>query len=139
MLFRSDLYAQAVPFGSLVVGGSSTIRFDGTGVDISAVLAPLAAGKTLTLDLPNSDVSFATGLSGAGSIVKVGAFKLNLAGASSLTAASTVLVSAGKLQLNGAGTLGAATLSIDGGEFINNSSASDLANPIRFEIGRAHV
>ena len=63
---------------------------------------------TLTLDLPNTDVYFTTGLAGAGSVVKTGAFKLNLSGASSLTAASTVSVTAGTLNLLADGTLGIA-------------------------------
>ena len=95
------------------------------------MLAPITAGKTLTIDLPNTGVTFAAGLKGAGSIIKTGNYELTVAGASTLTSASSVTVNAGSLKLSSAGTLGAATLVVDGGSFVN-STLEDLANPIQF-------
>ncbi|NBP46281.1 MAG: hypothetical protein EBU72_13895, partial [Betaproteobacteria bacterium] len=130
-LVLADQMGSALPFKSLVIGGDATIRFD-AGIDISDKLAPLAAGKTLTLDLTNTGVTFASGLAGAGAIVKVGDFNLNLGGVSTLTAGSTVAVTAGTLTLSGDGTLGGATLTVAGGEFVNASSAGSIANAIQF-------
>ena len=114
-LVLADGMASFTPFKSLVIGGDSTISFVGAyGLDVSRSLAALPAGKTLTIDTPDSGITFASGLSGAGSLLKTGDRDLTLQGASTLTAASTVMVTGGAINLTGNGTLGAATLVVSG-------------------------
>jgi autotransporter-associated beta strand protein len=111
--------------GSLPHGASSIHFYGGTlqwasgnSQDISAGIAPVAAGQTAILDTNGNNLSFATGLSGSGGLTKAGSGGLTLTGANSYDGVTTI--SAGSLQL-GNGTSGNDG-SIAGSSIVDNAA-----------------
>jgi autotransporter-associated beta strand protein len=103
--------------GSITVNGGGLQWAAGTTTDISARLAALGAGGA-TFDTNGNNVTFATGLSGAGGLVKTGAGTLTLTGANSYSGGTTV--TAGVLAVGAGSAAGqlpsGGALTIDGGE-----------------------
>ena len=111
--------------GTLPQGAASIHFYGGTlqwaagnTQDVSAGIAPIAAGQTVILDTAGNNVNFATGLSGSGGLAKVGGGVLALLAANAYTGPTTV--SAGTLQL-GNGVAGSDG-SIAGGAIVNNAA-----------------
>ena len=95
--------------GSVTFQGNSTLRWSGAQTtDLSARLAPVAAGLTAGLDLGANDVAFASGLAGAGAWNKSGAGVLSLNAVSALT--GTLQVSGGTVRMGVAAGLPSAAL-----------------------------
>ena len=95
--------------GPITFQGNATLRWSGAQTtDLSARLAPVAAGLTASLDLGANDVAFATGLTGAGTWTKSGSGVLSLNAVSALT--GTLQVSAGTVRLGVASALPSAAL-----------------------------
>ncbi len=99
----------ALGSGPITFQGNSTLRWSGAqAADLSARLAPVAAGLTAGLDFGSNDVSFAAGLAGAGTWNKSGAGVLSLNAVSVLTGA--LQVSSGTVRMGVAGGLPTAAL-----------------------------
>ncbi|NBV84934.1 MAG: hypothetical protein EBS01_01420, partial [Verrucomicrobia bacterium] len=96
--------------GALAKAGTGQLTFDGgllqftPGItsDVSDVFAPIAAGKVARIDTNGQPVTFATGLSGAGSFVKTGAGALTLSGTSTYTGGTTISNGSLGLSVNNA-------------------------------------
>jgi outer membrane autotransporter protein len=104
-------FAAAGNFGSgmITLNGGGLQWATGNTVDISAQLAPLGAGGG-TFDTNGNNVTFATGLSGPGGLIKAGAGTLTLTGTSSYTGGTMVT----------GGTLAGTTASLQG-NIVNNA------------------
>ncbi|MGA2620279.1 MAG: autotransporter-associated beta strand repeat-containing protein, partial [Thermoguttaceae bacterium] len=96
----------ALPHGASGINfyGGTLQWATGNTQDISAGIAPVAGGQTAILDTNNNNVSFATGLSGSGGLVKAGSGVLTLAAANTYSGGTTI--SGGTLQVGSGGTAG---------------------------------
>jgi fibronectin-binding autotransporter adhesin len=113
--------------GSVQFAGG-TLRY-GSGVanDLSPRIAAIASGTTAGIDTGGNNVTFATGLSGAGGIAKLGAGTLVLTGSNSFIGAASV--KAGTLQVGAGATTGslAAAAAVDSGAFLRFLRGNDLS------------
>lgn len=92
--------------GNVTFGGNATLQWAAGNVeDISNRLQAIAASVTATLDVGANNVTFASGLAGAGSIVKTGSGTLTLS-APHNGQAGAVMINQGSLQLAADGALG---------------------------------
>ena len=101
---KTNSFAPGIPFTggqkSLTLDGG-TLRFSGFNSDVSASISQLTIKAVI--DTNGQNVSFATGLTGAGGLTKSGAGILTLGTANSYTGTTTV--AAGTLALGAAGSV----------------------------------
>lgn len=92
--------------GPITLDGGGLQWATGTSTDISARLAAIGANGG-TFDTNSNTVTFATGLTGTGSVTKAGAGTLTLAAVNGYTGAT--VINAGTLALSGAGSIAASS------------------------------
>ena len=83
--------------------GDATLKYGAGTIDDVSTNLTVVAGKTGTIDLGANDVSFASSLGGAGSLVKAGAGSLTIDSANTFTGAFTI--AAGNVVLTSFGSL----------------------------------
>ncbi len=87
--------------GTITFGASSTLQWNGANTqDVSNKIQAIGSGVAATLDTNGNNVTFASVLSGAGSIVKAGTGALTLSAANTFTGGTTL--STGTLNINNA-------------------------------------
>ena len=99
-------------------GGTLQWAYDNTQ-DVSAGMAPIAAGQAAILDTNGNDVSFASPLSGSGGLTKLGGGLLTLTTNNSYSGVTTV--TGGTLQIDTGGntaTLGGGSIAIGSGAVV---------------------
>ena len=104
--------------GAITLNGGGLQWAAGNTLDISARLAPLGAAGG-TIDTNGNNVSFATGLSGSGGLVKAGAGTLTLLAANSYAGGTMVL----------GGTLAGTTATLQG-NILNNAAVTFIGGGI---------
>lgn len=104
--------------GSITFTNSATLNWrPGNTQDISSKLNAIAGGATATLDVGSNSVTFTTGVTGAGGVIKAGAgtLTMNYTGAASIYGGGTIVTN-GTLRLyggnNGYSTVGTGTVVI---------------------------
>jgi autotransporter-associated beta strand protein len=119
--------AAALGTSGAVQFAGGTLRY-GSGVanDLSPRIAAIASGTTAGIDTGDNNVTFATGLTGAGGIAKLGAGTLVLTGSNSFSGDASV--KAGTLQVGAGATTGslAAAAAVDSGAFLRFLRVNDL-------------
>ncbi len=111
----------ALPLSNITLGGGTLQWAANNTQDISAGIAPLAMGQVANIDTNGNAVNFASNLSGAGGLTKVGSGRLTLSGSNNYSGITTI--SAGTLELGSANA-------------VPNSSVTDnLANSLTFAAG----
>jgi autotransporter-associated beta strand protein len=93
----------ALGSGSIVFAGGVLQWPNGNTADLSARIAPIAAGVMAGIDTHGNNITFATPLSGSGGLTKLGSGALTLA--SSNTFSGTMMLSAGSLVLTSTAVL----------------------------------
>ncbi len=76
--------------GSITFGGGTLQYAAGNTVDVSAAIAPIAAGQAAIIDTGTNNVAFNSPLSGSGGLTKAGLGTLSLNSANLFTGATTV-------------------------------------------------
>jgi fibronectin-binding autotransporter adhesin len=100
LALQNSTLAYAAAGGSVAFDGITAATFGGLSGDKALVLSNTAAAAVaLSVGNNNADTSYSGGLSGAGSLTKVGSGTLTLSAANSYAGATTV--SAGRLLLSG--------------------------------------
>jgi autotransporter-associated beta strand protein len=114
--------------GGVVFNGGTLQWATGNSQDVSAAIAPIASGTTANFDTNNNNVTFATAISGSGSLTKYGAGALILTAANTYGGATTIY--AGTVQLgNGVatGSLSSSAIPLGSGGTLAFNSPSTIS------------
>ena len=142
----TSINAGLINFNSLSSFGTGSVTLNGGGLqwasgntaDISARLTALGSSGA-TFDTNGNDVTFASALSGSGSLTKSGSGSLTLSSANAYTGGTTL--NTGTLGLGSDNAIGTGTLTINGGNLRAVGSARTLTNAVTlagdFTLGRA--
>ena len=97
------------PSGSLVFSGG-TLQYSGISTDFSSRVSPVAANQAVAINTGGEVVSFASAISGSGSLVKLGAGELILAGSDAYTGGTYVWE--GTLAIDGKSAIPSGSLTV---------------------------
>ncbi len=107
--------------GNITFGGNSTLQWNGSNTqDVSNKIQAIGSGVTATLDTNGNNVTLASVLSGAGSVIKIGTGALTLTAANTYSGGTTLTT--GTLNINNAAAIGTGTFTISAGTTIDNTS-----------------
>ena len=111
---------------STITFGGGVLQYDTSNTqDVSSQIQPITTGVTAIINTNGNNVSYATGLTGAGAFTKQGLGTLTLAGTSTYSGATTIASGGGTLQIGTAGS----------GSLTGGTAAVTVGTTLRFSGG----